>query len=226
MSHPNPLEHPTRKDIKIRIDHSGIEEWERCQRNLRWFVSQPENLDRYAGQVVFLGDEEVLGSGRDDLEALADAQQRAAQQGKTLPPSHQLFGWAVPPLEARFPEDPYPPEFPKRKDLKIKIDHSGIEEWERCQRNLRWFVSQPENLDRYAGQVVLLGDEEVLGSGRDGLEAVADAQQRAARQGKTLPPSHQLFGWTVPSLEGTPLAEFSTNVATSGEPPAESKSET
>jgi hypothetical protein len=103
MPYEGPLEHPTRKDLKIKIDHEGAAEWERCQRNLRWFVSQPENLDRYAGQVVFLGDQEVLGSGRDDLEALADAQQRAAQQGRTLPPAHLIFSWVVPPLDAWLP---------------------------------------------------------------------------------------------------------------------------
>ena len=85
-----------RKGVVTRFDPTAREIKERCFADLRWFVSQPEHFERYAGLVVLLRDREVIGSGRDELEALADAQQRAAQQGKTLPPSHELFSWIVP----------------------------------------------------------------------------------------------------------------------------------
>src|SRR5690349_784408 len=80
----------------LRIDPEAAARYDRCMKDYAWFLGQPENLGRYAGRVVILRDQQILGSGRDHLEALEDARQQAAQKGASLPPAHELFAVIVP----------------------------------------------------------------------------------------------------------------------------------
>jgi hypothetical protein len=61
-----------------------------------------------------------------------------------------------------------------------------------------WCLSQPDLVEKYKGQVVLLHGRSVVGSGLDALEAWADAQRRAATENRFPPPIHELLQVSVP----------------------------
>jgi hypothetical protein len=66
-------------------------------------------------------------------------------------------------------------------------------EWfQRQQADYFWCMAQLEIRERYRGQVVVLHQRRVLGSGADHVEALADARGRVERQGRSLPPVKEL----------------------------------
>jgi hypothetical protein len=73
-------------------------------------------------------------------------------------------------------------------------------------------VRQPENIARYRGQVVVLHNRVVLGSGAGHVEAMADARRRAEAENRSLL-EQELFlfpvpdpGWFPPEyFGGTPI---------------------
>jgi hypothetical protein len=69
-----------------------------------WFMRQPDNIARYKGQVVILHHRTVLGSGADHMEAMEDAQRRAAADNRPLPQADLI---AFPVYEPSW----LPPEF-------------------------------------------------------------------------------------------------------------------
>jgi hypothetical protein len=59
-------------------------------------MRQADILRDYAGRVIVLHERQVLGSGRDHLEALDDARQRVEAAGQSLPERAALLFVAVP----------------------------------------------------------------------------------------------------------------------------------
>jgi hypothetical protein len=51
----------------------------------------------------------------------------------------------------------------------------------------QWCMGQADILRDYAGQVIVLHERQVLGSGQGHLEALEDAQQRVEAAGQSLP---------------------------------------
>ncbi|HKI30520.1 MAG TPA: hypothetical protein VKA46_01415 [Gemmataceae bacterium] len=56
-----------------------------------WFMRQPGNIARYAGQVVLLRHHTVLGSGADHRQAFEDARRRAEAENRELPQDDLIY---------------------------------------------------------------------------------------------------------------------------------------
>src|ERR1700730_2937858 len=61
-----------------------------------------------------------------------------------------------------------------------------------------WCLNQPDVLERYAGQVVVLHNRVVLGSGPGHLQAKEDARRQVETRGETLPPAADLLFVVIP----------------------------
>jgi hypothetical protein len=62
----------------------------------------------------------------------------------------------------------------------------------------RWCMGQANILRDYAGQVIVLHERQVLGSGQGHLEALEDARQRVEAAGQSLPERAALLFVVVP----------------------------
>jgi hypothetical protein len=73
-------------------------------------------------------------------------------------------------------------------------------EWfQRYQADYLWCLNQRDLRERYAGQVVILHNRVVLGSGYSGAEARADARQRLEARGESMPAENALLIMIVPA---------------------------
>jgi hypothetical protein len=70
--------------------------FEKQSADYNWCLSQPEILDRYRGQVLVVQERNILGSGRDSLQALHDAQERLARQNQPFPPRRDVLFVVIP----------------------------------------------------------------------------------------------------------------------------------
>jgi hypothetical protein len=66
-----------------------------------------------------------------------------------------------------------------RREETPEQKRAWLEWFERQQANYFWCLGQPDILERYAGQVVILHEHVILGSGTGSQEALEDARQRA-----------------------------------------------
>jgi hypothetical protein len=101
----NPTE--SHNGFRPTAGQDGAEQFERQRADYLWALGEPAITDRYPGKVVVLHQRTVLGSGRDDLEALADARQGAAGGGRPLPDVWELLFVPVP-ERAWFPPESSP----------------------------------------------------------------------------------------------------------------------
>jgi hypothetical protein len=65
-----------------------------------WALTQDHLVERYGGQVILLHRREVLGSGRNHLEALESARTALQEAGRAMPPSDEWLFVIVPTREA------------------------------------------------------------------------------------------------------------------------------
>jgi hypothetical protein len=61
-----------------------------------------------------------------------------------------------------------------------------------------WCLNQLDILERYPGQIVVLHDRKVIGSGAGTVEAREDAKRQVEARGETLPPSNDLLCVVIP----------------------------
>jgi hypothetical protein len=81
-------------------DDAWVTWFEQQKEDSLWSLEQPEIRDQHAGQVVVLHHREVIGAGRDNLEALEDARQKCQQRQASLPPHPELVFVSIPePME-------------------------------------------------------------------------------------------------------------------------------
>src|SRR5258708_37797759 len=86
------MSQPPLPDRPTLITDPVFNEWfAKQQADILWFLGQHEVLARYPGQVVVLHNRIVIGSGRDHLEAMADARRQTAQRGEPLPDAWRML---------------------------------------------------------------------------------------------------------------------------------------
>ena len=73
-----------------------VEWFEKQKADYIWCLRQPEIVARYQGQVLVLHERNILGSGRDSLQALHDAQERVAAQNQPFPPRRDILFVVIP----------------------------------------------------------------------------------------------------------------------------------
>jgi hypothetical protein len=77
---------------KPHASDQAVTDWMRRQQaEIFWFLSQPDLVRQHAGRVVVLFRREVLGSGRDDREALEAARLAAQSRAEEFPPIPELL---------------------------------------------------------------------------------------------------------------------------------------
>ncbi|MGD9711955.1 MAG: hypothetical protein AB7V46_07825 [Thermomicrobiales bacterium] len=83
---------------EMMIEHNPrlAERLRKFQEDYLWILTQVTLREQYKNQVVILHDRRVIGSGRTDVEAKADARQQAASRAETLPPDDETTIVLVP----------------------------------------------------------------------------------------------------------------------------------
>jgi hypothetical protein len=84
-----------------------------------------------------------------------------------------------------------------------------LEWFHRQQEDYFWCLNQLDICERYRGQVVVLHDRKILGSGIGGREAKEDALQRLEAQGAQLPPVSEILYVPIPEHLGFDQSLFS-----------------
>jgi hypothetical protein len=91
------MSEPSKRGQPIVHKDPALAEWlAKQQAEYLWCLAQPEIMDAYPGRVVVVHNRTIMGSGRDHLEALEDARQRAAQRNEALPKPYDMLFIPVP----------------------------------------------------------------------------------------------------------------------------------
>jgi hypothetical protein len=86
-----------------------------------------------------------------------------------------------------------------RREETAEEKRAWLEWFERQKADYFWCLNQIDVLDRYSGQVVVLHNRVILGSGHGAQEALDDARKRADDSGMALPGGRELLLVPIPA---------------------------
>src|SRR5689334_16045514 len=86
-----------RRGMRECKDPVANERFRRACDEYLWWMHNARIRDAYAGQVIIVHNQKILGSGPGSLEALQDAQKKAEEAGTPLPPQGEMMFVPIPP---------------------------------------------------------------------------------------------------------------------------------